>query len=112
MTSLKPVSILGVCVFLAATLSAHAGDRASSACATGACASDAQITSQVRAALAQHPPVAGAGRVYAHTVGGVVYLTGHVLTDAERNTAESAVRHVTCVGRVVDNVNVREESGT
>jgi osmotically-inducible protein OsmY len=43
-------------------------------------------------------------QVYVQTLDGVVYLTGQVATDLQRDTAESAAHEATGVGRVINTI--------
>ncbi|HEV2230134.1 MAG TPA: BON domain-containing protein [Steroidobacteraceae bacterium] len=70
-------------------------------CGAG-CPGDAGITAAVQARLAQHTELLAPNRVYAKTLDGTVYLDGEVVTDVERDTAESIARETPGVRRVVD----------
>jgi len=65
---------------------------------------DADIFTEARNALDRHPGVPGTVRV--HLNQGVATLTGSVRWPAERAEAEEAVRQVSGVQRIVNNITV------
>ena len=73
-------------------------------CTTGSCKADAKITHDVRAHLKEHRELSAPNVVYVETRGGIVYLTGQVATDLQRDTAESVAGHVPGVVRVVNSI--------
>ena len=93
-------------VVLAATLSGCAAYRDYEKCGYGGCAGDAQITTEVRAALNQHPVLGPPNQIYVHTLDRVVYLSGQVATDLQRETAESVARATPGASNVVDIIGV------
>ena len=74
-------------------------------CATTNHPQDAAITAQVKALLEQHPELRVPNVVYVQTLHRVVYLTGQVSTDLQRQTAEAAARRV-AGRRVVNNISL------
>jgi osmotically-inducible protein OsmY len=76
----------------------------SSQCASESCKGDAKITADVQAKLKEHSELRAPNTVYVQTRGGVVYLTGQVATDLQRETAETAAGQVPGVVRVVNSV--------
>jgi osmotically-inducible protein OsmY len=76
----------------------------SSKCASAQCENDAKITAAVQAKLKEHTELAGPNMVYVQTRNGVVYLTGQVATDLQRETAESLAGQVGGVERVVNSI--------
>lgn len=74
------------------------------ACGWQACAADAQITAAVSARLARQPVLRAPNRVYVQTLGGVVYLSGEVATDLQREIAAGAAREAPGVHAVVDSI--------
>ena len=54
--------------------------------------------------LQQHPVLAAPNQVYVQTLDRVVYLSGQVATDLQRDTAESAARKAAGAQRVVDSI--------
>jgi osmotically-inducible protein OsmY len=78
-------------------------------CGWAGCADDAKITQAVKSLLAQNWQVRD--RVYVQTWGAVVYLTGRVTTDAQRDAAESIAHEPPGVRQVVSNLTVIADSG-
>jgi osmotically-inducible protein OsmY len=89
-------------VILAGSLCACAVYRK---CGFAGCPGDAKITADVRALFNQYPALQPPNLVYVQTLDHVVYLTGQVNTDTERDLAQSVARHVAGVGRVVNSIN-------
>jgi osmotically-inducible protein OsmY len=58
-------------------------------CGYDGCAGDAQITAEVHALLNQHPELGPPNQVYVQTLDRVVYLSGQVATELQRDTADS-----------------------
>ena len=50
-------------------------------------------------------------RVYVQTIDGIVYLTGHVTTDMQRDKAELLAREAPGASRVVDTLTVTADAG-
>ena len=84
-----------------------------SACATfekcgfSGCPGDAQITTDVRALLDQHPGIGSPGAVSVQTLNGVVYLYGVVDTDLMREQAEEFALQAPHVKKVVNSIGVQ-----
>ncbi len=78
-------------------------------CGWRGCPGDAQLTRAVRAELQSHADLA-ANPVYVHTSGAVVFLTGQVATDLQRQTAADLARAVPGV-RLVHNDIALEYDG-
>ena len=76
----------------------------SSECTSEECKNDAKITADVKASLKQHREIGGDNPVYVQTRGGVVYLTGQVATDLQRETAETVASQVPGVVRVINSI--------
>jgi osmotically-inducible protein OsmY len=76
-------------------------------CGFSGCPGDAQITSDVRALLDQHPGVASPGAVTVQTLNGVVYLNGVVDTDLMREQAQEIARQAPHVKKVVNSIGVQ-----
>ena len=76
----------------------------SSQCASESCKGDAKITADVQAKLKEHRELGAPNTVYVQTREGVVYLTGQVATDLQRQTAETVAGQVPGVGRVVNSI--------
>lgn len=97
-----------------AVLLACAGALALDGCATidtlrkcgAGCPGDAAMSAQVRARLKQYPELLAPNRVYVSTLDRVVYLSGEVATDLQRETAETVARETPGVPRVVDLISL------
>ena len=76
----------------------------SSQCASEECKNDAKITADVQAKLKEHRELSGPNSVYVQTREGVVYLTGQVATDLQRQTAEDVAGKIPGVVRVVNSI--------
>lgn len=76
----------------------------SSKCTSAACQADAKITASVQEKLKEHRELGAPNTVYVHTREGVVYLTGQVATDLQRETAETIATQVPGVVRVVNSI--------
>lgn len=79
-------------------------------CGLRGCAGDAQITSAVRARLYQDAALRAPNLVYVQTLDGVVFLSGEVATELQRDTAVSAAHEIASVRAVVDTIGL-EYSG-
>jgi osmotically-inducible protein OsmY len=78
-------------------------------CTSEECKQDAKITADIQARLKEHRELGGPNSVYVQTRGGVVYLTGQVATDLQRQTAESVARGVPGVGDIVNSIAITFE---
>lgn len=85
------------------------GCLSSPQCTSQECRNDAKITADIKARLSEHRELSGPNSVYVQTRGGVVYLTGQVATDLQRQTAESVAREVPGVGKVVNSIAISFE---
>jgi osmotically-inducible protein OsmY len=85
------------------------GCLSSPQCTSQECRNDAKITADIQAKLKEHRELGGPNSVYVQTRGGVVYLTGQVATDLQRQTAESVAREVPGVGEVVNSIAISFE---
>ena len=74
-------------------------------CGAG-CPGDAEMSAQVRARLDEYPELLAPNRVYVSTLDGVVYLTGQVATDLQRETAERVARAAPGAPRVVNLISL------
>jgi osmotically-inducible protein OsmY len=74
-------------------------------CGAG-CPGDAQVSAQVRARLNQYPELLAPNHVYVSTLDRVVYLTGQVATDLQRETAESVARGTPGAPQVVNLISL------
>src|SRR6516225_8791827 len=82
------------------------GCVSSSQCVSAECQADATITAGVKEKLKEHRELSAPNMVYVQTRGGVVYLTGQVTTDLQRDTAESIAGQVPSVVNVVNNLSL------
>lgn len=73
-------------------------------CGLEGCPGDAQLRAEVLAQLEQHPALAPPNQVYVQALDGVVYLSGQVQTDVQREDAESAATRAVPGHRLVDNI--------
>jgi osmotically-inducible protein OsmY len=94
-----PVFIL----LLAGTL---AGCAAYKKCGFGGCPGDAKITAEVQALFDEHPALEPPTLLHVQTLDRVVYLTGLVDTDLERQMAESVALQAAGVARVVNSIGI------
>ena len=83
-----------------------AGCAAYHKCGFGGCPGDARITEEVQALFGEHPALEPPNLLQVHTVDRVVYLTGVVDTDLERQMAESIARRAAGVARVVNSIGL------
>lgn len=102
MENFRPLQAL-VCAFLLpAALCGCAEHRAYTKCASRGCPEDGRLTAEVRALLDEHPELKAPNHIYVRTLDGVVYLSGEVATDLQRDTAEALARAAPGVRRVAD----------
>jgi osmotically-inducible protein OsmY len=71
-------------------------------CGYQGCSGDARITAEVRSLLNQHPELGPPNQIYVHTLDQVVYLSGQVATDLQRETAATVAREAEGARQVVD----------
>lgn len=91
-------------------LAAALGGCAELKCSPENCAADAAITAEVRQALSQHPEFGAPYEMRVQTINHVVYLSGEVNSDLERQTAEALVRQIANVADVVNSLYPRSNS--
>ncbi len=104
MGTLKLLQAVVLAVSLAGALSACATFEK---CGFSGCPGDAQITTDVRALLDQHPGIGSPGAVSVQTLNGVVYLYGVVDTDLMREQAEEFALQAPHVKKVVNSIGVQ-----
>jgi osmotically-inducible protein OsmY len=75
-----------------------------SQCTSAECQADAKITAGVHEKLKEHRELGPPNLVYVQTRRGVVYLTGQVATDLQRETAETIAGQVPGVVNVVNSI--------
>src|SRR5215469_12411278 len=94
---------LAVFLFLAAALE---GCVSSSPCNSPECQADAKINADVQSKMKEHRELGPPNMVYVKTRDGVVYLTGQVTTDLQRQTAETVAGAVPGVSSVVNSISL------
>ena len=75
-------------------------------CGFGGCPGDAEITTEVRTLLDRYPALEPPNLVQVHTLDHVVYLSGLVDTDLERQMAESVAQEAKGVAKVVNSIGL------
>ena len=94
---------------LALCLPGCTGYEAYRKCGWHGCPGDQSISAQVRSLLEQHPALGPPNHVYVQTADGVVFLSGLVATDLQRETAESVAREASGVREVVNSIALSYE---
>ncbi len=97
---------LALACMLALALALEGCLSSSSQCTTAECQADAKITAEVKSRLKEHRELGPPNAVYVQTRGGVVYLSGQVNTDLQRDTAEAVAAAVPGVDRIVNNISL------
>jgi osmotically-inducible protein OsmY len=98
---------LPACALAAAgILGACAANRAAEPCATGGCTEDPQLAADVRARIYQHPELRPPNMVYVRAHDGVVYLSGEVSTELQREIAVATARQVPGERRILDDIGI------
>jgi osmotically-inducible protein OsmY len=83
-----------------------AGCAAYTKCGIGGCPGDAKITAEVQALFEEHPALEPPNLLHVQTLDRVVYLTGLVDTDLERQMAESVALQAAGVSAVVNSIGL------
>jgi osmotically-inducible protein OsmY len=104
MRKCKPLCVLAFVIILAGTLPGCAAYSGYRKCGPRGCPGDGEITAKVRALLNQHPALAPPNQIYVQTLDRVVYLTGQVAMDLQRETAESVAHEASGVSRIVNTI--------
>jgi osmotically-inducible protein OsmY len=78
-------------------------------CGWHGCPGDQAISTQVRALLEQHPALGPPNHVYVQTADGVVFLSGRVATDLQREIAATVAREASGVREVVNSIALSYE---
>jgi osmotically-inducible protein OsmY len=94
---------------VALCLSGCTGYQAYKKCGWHGCPGDESISKQVRLLLEQHPALGPPNHVYVQTADGVVFLSGRVATDLQRETAETVTREASGVREVVNSIALSYE---
>jgi len=103
MTRPSQLTALALALLLAGALP---GCAVYNKCGVRGCAGDAEITAQVRAMFGRYPALEPPNQIGVQTLDHVVYLSGVVNTDLERQMAESVAQEVTGVKRVVNSIGL------
>jgi len=98
-------------LILCSALAACAGYQARQKCAAGGCPDDARITADVEALYKQHPELQPPNLVYVKVLDRVVYLSGKVATDLQRQAAVELASGVAGVRSVNDNIQLPYRTG-
>src|SRR5579863_8650238 len=106
---MKPERRAVVVALAALCLCACTGYQAYKKCGWHGCPGDEAISAQVRTLLAQHPALGAPNHVYVQTADGVVFLSGRVATDLQRETAETVTREASGVRDVVNSIALSYE---
>ena len=75
-------------------------------CGLAGCPGDAQITAEVNALFERYPALEAPNLLYVQTLDHVVYLTGQVNTDTERDLARAVALQAAGVRQVINSINV------
>jgi osmotically-inducible protein OsmY len=102
----RPLTVLACCVGLSVVLPGCAVYRAYDKCGFSGCPGDAQITTAVEGLLNQDAAMRAPNLIYVQTLDRVVYLSGQVATDLQRESAESTALRAPGVRRVVDTIGL------
>ncbi len=97
-----PVLVLTAAVALG--LGGCAGLAAWHRCGPAGCPGDAQLAAAVRTRLEEHPELRAPNVLYVQTLDGVVYLTGEVGTELQRDIAAAVAGKVPGARRVVNDL--------
>ena len=79
-------------------------------CGFAGCAGDAEITAAVKAEIDNHPDFGPVGNFNVKTLDGVVYISGKVDTDLQKQAVEDVLATVPNVKRVVNSVYTNNTS--
>lgn len=93
---------LGLCALLPGCTAYRVYDK----CGFSGCPGDAQITTAVERLLNQDAALRAPNLIYVQTLDRVVYLSGEVATDLQRESAESTALQAPGVRRVVDTIGL------
>ena len=80
-------------------------------CGLEGCPGDAQLRADVLARLRHYRALAPPNSVYVQALDGVVYLSGQVQTDLQREDAVSVATQAAAGHRLVDNIALSYSSG-
>jgi osmotically-inducible protein OsmY len=91
---------------VAGALAGCVGNRAVDRCASGGCTGDMRLTAAVEARLSQHPELRAPNLVYVRAHDGVVYLSGLVSTELQREIAVSTAQQVPGERKVLNDIGI------
>jgi osmotically-inducible protein OsmY len=106
MTMRGQLAVLALVLSSGALLPGCAAYRAYDKCGFSGCPGDAQITTAVEGLLNQDAAMRAPNLIYVQTLDRVVYLSGQVATDLQRESAESTALRAPGVRRVVDTIGL------
>jgi len=95
-----------VLAFILMLVTALPGCVSSSQCTSAQCQEDAKITAAVKEHLKAYRELSAPNRVDVETRGGVVYLTGQVISELQRDTAQRVAEQTPGVGQVVNSISL------
>jgi osmotically-inducible protein OsmY len=81
-------------------------NRAVTGCANSACTGDPQLAARVEAQIYRHPELRPPNMIYVRAHDGVVYLSGEVSTELQREIAVASAREVPGERRVLDDIGI------
>jgi osmotically-inducible protein OsmY len=100
-------SCLPACVLVAAgVVSGCAANRAVEGCPNGGCTDDPQLAARVEAQIYRHPELRPPNMIYVRAHDGVVYLSGEVSTELQREIAVASAQQVPGERRVFDDIGI------
>jgi osmotically-inducible protein OsmY len=102
----RQLAVVALALGLSALLPGCAVYRAYDKCGLSGCPGDAQITTAVQGLLNQDAAMRAPNLIYVQTLDQVVYLSGQVATDLQREIAESTALQAPGVRRVVDTIGL------
>jgi osmotically-inducible protein OsmY len=100
----RPARLAYACVLAVFCLTQGSGCAVYRKCGLEGCPGDARITAEVQALFSQHPDLGPPNAIRVQTLEKVVYLTGVVSTDLQREAAESVTLQAPGVKRVVNSI--------
>jgi osmotically-inducible protein OsmY len=99
----RPIHVYALALVLTGALP---GCATYTKCGFGGCPGDADITAQVHALFDQYPALEPPNLLQVQTLDHVVYLTGVVDTDLERQMAESVAHEAKGVRKVINSIGL------
>ena len=92
--------------FLVCAMWGGVGNRAVDRCRSGGCTGDERLTAEVEARLNEHPELRPPNLVYVRVHDGVVYLSGEVSTELQREIAVAAAQEVPGERKVLNDIGI------